>query len=231
MPPQSPTLERRFVSAAARPVQLRAATGEEGAPVIAGYAAVFYREGDPSTEFVIEFWGMKIIERIVPTAFNRAIAEDDVRCLMNHSADNLLGRNKAGTLRLKVDDVGLAYECDPPASPVGQTAVEAIRRGDMSGSSFQFKVTQEMISEIGADTYLREIHEVSLFDVAPVTFPAYEGTSVGVRSREDLGQVAEWIRANIPSAARSPASALSTAVQVRERELQLAELDIPVSER
>jgi HK97 family phage prohead protease len=71
---------------------------------IAGYAAVFYNERDPGTEYQI---AASVRERISPTAFDQTLkSKDDVVAAFNHNTDFLLGRRSNGTLRLSVDKVG-----------------------------------------------------------------------------------------------------------------------------
>lgn len=154
--------------------------GDSG-PVITGYAAVYHRSGDPSTEY--ELWqGAR--ERIMPGAFDEAIKKDDVRALFNHDPSMVLGRNKAGTLRLSVDDIGLRYEVTPANTSIYKDVVELLKRGDVDGSSFQFRTIEDKWTREG-NSEIRELRKVQLFDVGPVSFPAYEGASSGVRSDED----------------------------------------------
>lgn len=173
---------------------------------IIGYAAVYYRAGDPSTEF--HMFG-DLVERIMPGAFDGMVAEDDVRALVNHDRNRLLGRTTAGTLRLYADDVGLRYEIDVPDTQAGRDAVVSVQRRDMTGSSFAF-VTKggkrgKVLWREEGDTDIREIHNLEGFDVGPVTYPAYQGTSSeardlvrseleGVRQERLLAQRDEWLR-------------------------------------
>lgn len=161
----------------------------DGKEVIAGYAAVFYDPTNADTEY--ELWE-GAYERIMRTAFDAALREkDDVRGLFNHSVDSVLGRLSAGTLRLSVDTVGLAYEIDPPPTSDGKDVVELLRRGDIDGSSFSFLIysgkrgrvtwTEEKLAD-GTVREVREIHDLELIDVGPVTFPAYAATVAGLRS-------------------------------------------------
>jgi len=102
-----------------------------------------------------------------------------VRALLNHAPDNILGRTAAGTLRLTTDDVGLRYEIAVPDTAVGRDLAASIGRGDITGSSFSFTVlAEERVNE--PNRQLRIVKDVELFDVGPVTFPAYEATSAGV---------------------------------------------------
>jgi HK97 family phage prohead protease len=153
----------------------RRAAGADGAPrPIAGYAAVFNSDANIGDYF---------IERIAPGAFAKAITRDDVRCLFNHRDEYVIGRTKAGTLRLSEDDHGLAYEADPPDAEWARGLVASIDRGDISQSSFAFRALKEEWDETGA-LPVRTLLELELLDVSPVTYPAYEDTEVGVRAQQ-----------------------------------------------
>lgn len=160
---------------------------EDQKPIrVQGYAAVFY-DGTPKTEYPL--WP-GTTERIMPEAFDRALSEgDDVRALFNHDANVLLGRTTAQTLILTKDKRGLRYEFDVDWRDSDHVKVaRKIERGDLTGSSFSFKVRkggQDWI-EKGNNTY-RQIRDVKPFDVGPVTFPAYEATQVALRSAEEAG--------------------------------------------
>jgi len=172
--------ERRFTEQGRARVEAR---DTEGGGVVVGYGAVFY-DGTPETQY--ELWP-GVVERIMPGAFGRAVREDDVRVLFNHNPDNVLGRTSAGTARLSTDSRGLRYEADQPDTGVGRDVTTNIRRGDITGSSFSFRVGKEEwrteTQESGHTLEIREILGVDpLFDVGPVTFPAYEATDAGVRS-------------------------------------------------
>ncbi len=168
--------ERRFLSLDRAPIRMDARDGDEPAR-IRGLASVFY-DGTPDTEF--ELWS-GVVERIMPGAFDRAIEEEqDVVGLFNHDANLVLGRRPL-TLSLRVTAEGLAYSILPPKTRAD--TVESIERGDVIGSSFSFRIQSETWrKEDGLE--IREILDVDLFDVGPVTFPAYETTTTSVRSLE-----------------------------------------------
>jgi HK97 family phage prohead protease len=155
-------------------------TREDGKRFVTGYASVFFNAKKRSeTEY--KLWeGM--VERVAPTAFNRALKEKhDVRGLFNHDSNQVLGRSTAGTLKLSVDERGLKYEIDLPDTQLGKDLAVSIERGDINGSSFAFYVTGRTIEETDNLT-IRTITDVTLQDVGPVTFPAYTGTTTNVRS-------------------------------------------------
>jgi uncharacterized protein len=145
---------------------------------IEGYAAVFNTVTD------LGFFR----EQIKPGAFKRAIAEkQDVRCLFNHNADHVLGRTKSDTLTLEEDNTGLRFSCEMPGTQMGKDVYTMIQRGDIDQCSFGFVVTKESVEYDSQQSATRTIEECDLFDVSPVTYPAYPTTSVQARSVEDVG--------------------------------------------
>lgn len=173
-------IERRFL--AAEMGRITSETREENEePMIRGLAAVYY-DGTPDTQF--EMWP-GFVERIMPGAFDRAIEEkDDARALFNHDPNNLLGRVSAGTLGLESSRRGLEYVIMPGKTQVAADVIVHIKRGDLSGSSFSFEVTaEELKKENGVD--IREIQSVKLYDVGPVTYPAYKAIEADVRSLQE----------------------------------------------
>lgn len=160
---------------------------ENQLPAIEGYAAVFY-DGTEKTEY--RLWS-DAVERIMPGAFDAAISENhDVRALFNHDPSQLLGRTSAGTLSLSIDQTGLRYSIDVAETSVGRDVVTWVERRDVTGSSFLF-VPLETVwrDEKRGDRYIeiREVVSVELYDVGPVTFPAYTTTEAEVakRSRDE----------------------------------------------
>ena len=116
-------------------------------------------------------------------AFAESIGRDDIRALFNHDPNYVLGRNRAGTLELVEDEVGLRVRINPPETSWAKDLQTSIRRGDITQMSIGFVVQDdEWSTENGIDT--RELKKVQLFDVSPVTYPAYTATDVGVRAMQ-----------------------------------------------
>lgn len=149
---------------------------------ISGYAAVFNSLSE-------DLGGFR--ERILPGAFDRCLrGSPDVRCLFNHDPNAVLGRTKSETLRLSVDRNGLHFDCDLPDTQVGRDVRESIKRGDIDQCSFGFMVQgQNWLEEKGK--VVRELTDVDLSDVSPVTYPAYPQTSVSARALWPEGEPAE----------------------------------------
>ena len=167
-----------------------------GGDTLVGHAAVF------NSETVIA--GL-FREQIAPRAFRKTIRENDIRALFNHDTNIVLGRNKAGTLRLSEDGQGLRYEIDLPDTQTARELWTSIERGDISQSSFAFdsvkEITERAASESGDTMPLITVREARLYDVSPVTMPAYEDTDVYaraiVRCADLAGCTIEDIRAAI----------------------------------
>lgn len=157
---------------------------EDGTRKIVGYGAVFYRAGDRGTEY--ELWS-DTVEHVGRNAFDNAIKQDDVRGLFNHDPSVVLGRTTAGTMRLSVDERGLRYEVDLPDTTAAKDVAASIKRGDITGSSFSFSVVKESWQQ-GKERTIRTLEELRLHDVGPVTFPAYESSTTGLRA---IGETSE----------------------------------------
>jgi uncharacterized protein len=144
-------------------------------PRIVGYAAVFN-----SPTQIGDFR-----ETIRPGAFGRALKEgQDVRALLNHNPDQIIGRSKNGTLRMREDARGLAVEIDPPDTQVGRDTVRMIEQGYLDSMSFAFRVPSRKAQRWSDDGTDRELLDLDIYDVSVVTYPAYKETTVAVRSSE-----------------------------------------------
>ncbi len=149
---------------------------EDGSHALVGMAAVF----DSRSE---NLGGFR--EIIAPGAFDNTDVSD-VRGLFNHDENIVLGRSSAGTLKTERTENGLRYEIDlPDTLMVRDLVVEPIKRGDISQSSFGFTIARggDQWDEDEEGVLIRTINDVKrLYDVSPVTFPAYADTQVGMRS-------------------------------------------------
>lgn len=155
-------------------VHLRAeVTGDR----LSGHAAVFEQLAELPGHY----------EQLARSAFDAALSDEatDVRALLNHDPSLLLGRQGAGTLRVGTDSEGLEFEVDLPATGAGRDVRELVSRGDLSGASFGFIPGDDEWDRAPDGRQLRTHTSVArLVDVSPVTFPAYEGASVSMRSMQ-----------------------------------------------
>lgn len=161
------------------PDQLRLlpATETEVARIV-GHAAVFNQLSE-------DLGGFR--EIIAPGAFAGSIAERDVRALLNHNSDMVLGRSSAGTLRLAEDEKGLAIEIDPPPTTYANDLLISMGRRDVKEMSFGFVAIRDEWLQVDGE-WVRTLLEVDLYEVSPVTFPAYTQTDVSARSMDAWAQ-------------------------------------------
>ena len=169
-----------------QPTKFRAAE-TDGKKYIEGYFAVF--------DGVYELWP-GATESIDSKAFDGAL-DDDVRALINHDTTLVLGRNKAGTLELKVDKKGLWGRIEINEKDQDAMNLYArVERGDVDQCSFGFDILEEDTEYKDDGSVHWTIKKVKLYEVSVVTFPAYEDTSVQARKKDfeqiKRRQVEKW---------------------------------------
>jgi uncharacterized protein len=129
------------------------------------------------------------------------VMNDDVRGLFNHDANIVLGRNKAGTMTLNVDAVGMRYVIKHnPKDPDHISVGEKIKRGDVTQSSFAFRVKDDKWETRNGKDHRTIIKFSRLIDVSPVTYAAYNDATVALRSlstitnnKKDLAEMDQQI--------------------------------------
>lgn len=166
--------ERRFYKSELRKPEVDSRSVE-------GYAAVFNSDSEI-------FWG-SWVERIAPGAFDDVL-KDDAVALFNHDPNFILARNGVN-MTIEQDGKGLKYRFDAPNTTVGNDLLENLRNGNIYQSSFAFTVKEEKWTNPGdKEKYaIRTIMKLErLYDVAPVTYPAYPDTTVGQRSFETVNK-------------------------------------------
>ncbi len=163
--------ERRFTDNC----ELRAIVPETGGRAkITGHAAVFNSLSE-------DLWGFR--EKIAPGAFAPALGKSDIRALLNHDPNFVLGRTKNGTLRVREDETGLAVEIDPPETGWADDLLVSIGRGDISQMSFAFRVGEDSWETVEGINIRTILTFGEIFDVSPVTYPAYPETDVSLREK------------------------------------------------
>ena len=129
------------------------------------------------------------LETLHRSAFDavRADAAADVVALYEHDPAKLLGRQSAGTLRWSVDSEGLPFELDLPKTSVGNDVRELALRGDLNACSFGFIPGRDEWSNLDGRQLRTHTSVSRLRDLSVVCFPAYQGTSVQLRSLDKVG--------------------------------------------
>ena len=166
----------------------------EGTPIVFGVSSVNLTPWSETRE---------VYEVLEPGCITQElISRSDVILNLNHSnmVPDVLGRcrNGQGTLELELRGNKIGCRCDLPHTNNANDALELMRRGDITGMSFAFEddyqdsengVSYERTAEThdGKEVWLRHVKRITgLYDVAIVTHPAYEQTSVGVRELGDV---------------------------------------------
>jgi HK97 family phage prohead protease len=194
-------IEKRMFDAEALTVHRR----DDGkSPMMRGHAAVF-------NELSGDLGGFR--EQIIPGAFAEAIETDDVRALINHDSNFVLGRNRAGTLALREDVRGLAVEITPPDTAFARDLIVSMERGDVTQMSFAFRIRPngEDWAKNDDGVWVRSVKRVRLYDVSVVTYPAYTQTDVAMRSLD------AFVRTLTPS------TDYVVTMQARARQIAIAE--------
>lgn len=186
-----------------KPVLREAAEGGGESRTIEGYAIVFGVE----SRILEDYWD-NYREIIEPGAITEErLKEMDIKMTMYHNREKILARSNQGegTLKLRVDEVGVHYEFEAPNTVDGDTALELVKRGDLSGSSFMFWTDERNASyEKRSDgMMLRRVKTIGMiYDMTIAADPAYEQTTVAAREaysqfeKKDVKQPisAKWAR-------------------------------------
>ena len=174
---------RSFIGGKWKPVLREAAEGGGESRTIEGYAIVFGVE----SRILADYWD-NYREIIEPGAITEErLKEMDIKMTMYHNREKILARSNQGegTLKLRVDEVGVHYEFDAPNTVDGDTALELVKRGDLSGSSFMFWTDEKsgVSYEKRSDgIMLRRVKTIGMiYDMTIAADPAYEQTTVAAR--------------------------------------------------
>lgn len=138
-----------------------------------------------------DFGGWK--ERFQAGAFD--LSANNIRCLFNHDSNFVLGDTQSKTLRLTDKSDGLYFDCDlPQTRTIQDLAGDPIARGTVTGCSFMFRAVDTKWETLdGID--VRTVAKAEIYEVGPVTWPAYPETNVSARA---IGELAEYRSGKAP---------------------------------
>jgi len=155
---------------------------ESNSRMVFGYAMLY------DTPTVLFEWDdCQYIEVIERGAATEALKTSDIRALFNHNPNYILARTSSNTLIVQEDEKGLYFEFEAPETSMGNDLLVSIQRGDISQASFAFDISERTIlreeKADGKEVVTITIKKMGqLYDVSPVTYPAYEDTEVSMRS-------------------------------------------------
>jgi len=176
-----------------RAVEFRATEQTGDGRTLEGYGAVF------DTPSRIQDWFGSWHESIARGAFKKTLRAKTPVLQFDHGRDARTGSVPIGSIsELSEDDKGLFVRARLFDNPVVEPIRQAIEGRAIDGMSFRFQVTREEWRDVdgkklkpeeiddllwvGTEGIQRTIQEVELHELGPVVFPAYDATSVGVRS-------------------------------------------------
>jgi HK97 family phage prohead protease len=167
-----------------RSFEWRAAADAGDGLTLEGYAAVF----DEWTE--VNDWDGPFMESISRGAFRKTLRERKDRVVLqyDHGHHPLIGSLPVGQIEtLREDAHGLYVKARLHDNWLTEPLRDAISSGAVSGMSFRFKPIAEKNEQPTKPNQLpkRTLTEVALYELGPVAFPAYSGTSVGLRAWAD----------------------------------------------
>ena len=167
-------------------IETRIDSTEDGKEIVVGHASMY----NTRSEF------MGFYETIEEGAFtDDLIKSSDVRALINHDQNLILARNTSGTLKLEADAQGLRYEFEMPETSYGKDLAVSMKRGDITQSSFAFTVEKDDWSTDDNGNDLRTIKKIKrLYDVSPVTYPAYQDANDLTIAQRGLAEYKETLK-------------------------------------
>ena len=126
-------------------------------------------------------------EIIAPSAFTESLKTNEVFAYWSHDSSQVLARQSNGTLRLKDTPTALKFEADlDPNTTWGANAIAALKRGDVTANSFGFSVAPDGSGDdwevLPDGTILRTVRKANLYEVSPVSVPAYPSNAASLRS-------------------------------------------------
>lgn len=169
-----------------------AGQGEAESRTITGYAILFNTPSAPLYEYDDE----EEREVIAPGAVTQELLDaSDIKFTMYHNHQIILARSKCGkgTLKYRIDEKGVAFEFEAPKTADGDTALELVRRGDISGCSFMFRthyydsayVSRDVKRENGKTIVTYTVNTITgIYDFTLAADPAYPDTSCEAEARE-----------------------------------------------
>lgn len=176
----------RMVPIGTAALETRTDDGDEAGRRLVGYAAVFNQWAE-----INSFWEGHFLERLDPAAFTKTIAErgDQIKVLYDHGFDPSIGNKPLGKPDIMMPDArGLWTETPLARTSYNDDLLELLRVGAIDGMSFRFQVIRDEWNDEPSPSDVnpkgipeRTIKELRMFEFGPVTFPAYEATTAGVR--------------------------------------------------
>ena len=148
-------------------------------------------------------------ERFLPGSVSDTIKSGQIELWAHHDRTKPLASQASGTLRLREDAIGLAYDADLPEDNTDADNLISLMNRDrpvIGGTSFGFRINgadgQRWKRE--GDQNVREVLRADLEHISPVVTPAYPSTTALLRSLHaaDVADLAETYGVDLATLAK-----------------------------
>lgn len=163
-----------------RAMMLDGITTDESGKTITGRAIAFNKMSNELRTMS----GDTFFEMILPGAVEYSMANNDILAFREHNPEMLLGRKSAGTLKLEKRNDGLYATISLPDTSYGRDTMISAKRGDLKGFSFGFNKPTARTYTNKENMKIREISNMDLREISVVSSPAYNDTTLAVRSED-----------------------------------------------
>lgn len=189
-----PKIENRFLETEEIEIRAVPGTGDEEQRYVSGIGIVYDKE--------VEIWpGLR--EKIRAGAFDASLKSGaEIKSYFNHRADFVLATTKSSpALELEDTATGLRFKAPIPPTTYGKDLAINLERKNVRGASFSFSIDDDggdIVTRDKNGVVHREIVKGTIYEVGPVTNPAYPQTKVGLRDAEEAYKEAEARCAQLP---------------------------------
>lgn len=129
-----------------------------------------------------------IFESILPGAFSESLSTfRTIKSFINHKPSEILSTTRSDpALEILDGDDFLEFSSPIPPTTYGDDLIINLQRGNINGASFSFCITEngDHYKKLPDGSLHRTIIEAEIYEVGPVTNPAYEQTNVNLRNKE-----------------------------------------------
>ncbi len=131
------------------------------------------------------------VETIRSSAFDKTLKDGhDIVSAWNHDPLWVLGRRSNETLKFSIGEKALEYDVTLDEDDViHRHFARRIERRDVTGSSFTFTTVRDEWTELDTDEPKRELVEIKMHEIGPVTFPAYPKSGAQARALCDVASI------------------------------------------
>lgn len=113
---------------------------------------------------------------------------NDTRLLVSHDVNRIPLAKSPKTMDIWTDEVGMHFRATLPDTEEARSVYTAVKRGDMSGVSFGFTVSDG--SQYDVNTRTRTINKIDkVLEFSIVNYPAYAETSVEARNQIQVAEL------------------------------------------